>query len=140
MFRACAIILAIVPAVASAPVLSAEAGALRIELNKLEASGEDCLVTVVTENVEPTRLDTLKLDFVVFDQNGIVAKRMAAELGPLAASKTVVKTFPMAGVNCSSVKRLLVNDVLACEGDGRPVSGCVGRIETSSRASVQLVK
>lgn len=126
---------------ASAPLVAQEVAApLRVELNKLEDAGGDCRATVVTENAGADRLDSLKLDLVVFGGDGVVAKRLAAEFGPLPALKTLVKTFPISGLACTGIDRLLVNDVVACTTPAGPVDGCVDRIEPSSRAAARFVK
>ncbi|KAB0677217.1 hypothetical protein [Aureimonas leprariae] len=112
---------------------------ISIELNKLEAAGEDCQATVVATN-GAARLDSLKLDLVVFDGEGVVAKRLAAELGPLAAKKTVVKTFPVKGLACSSMSRVVLNDVISCAGPSGPVTDCIDRLELKARAKVEFAK
>lgn len=135
----CIMALATGPALAEGEVPETDAP-LRIELNKLEEAGADCRAIVVTENVSDTRLDSLKLDLVVFGADGVVAKRLAAELGPLTGGKTVVKTFPITAIACADIGRVLVNDVVACVAPDGPIEGCVERIEPSSRAAARLVK
>lgn len=132
--------------VASAPEALAQDGAapkpaepIAVELNKLEAAGADCQATVVATN-GLSRLDSLKLDLVVFDADGIVAKRLAAELGPLSAKKTVVKTFPVKGLACSAMSRVVLNDVLACTGPSGPVAGCLDDLALKTRTNVAFAK
>lgn len=126
---------------AAGPVRAQEpaTGPIRIELNRLEAAGGDCRATVVVEN-GPVALASLKLDLVIFDGEGIVAKRIAAELAPLARGKTVVKTFPVAGLACPDVSRVLVNEIMSCTTDAGPAPDCMDRIETASRTPARFSK
>jgi hypothetical protein len=140
IFPAIAVLAASVSgAFAQGAVVAKPAEPIAVELNKLEAAGGDCQATVVTTNGF-SRLDSLKLDLVVFDGDGIVAKRLAAELGPLAAKKTVVKTFPVKGLACSAMSRVVLNDVLTCEGPSGPVPDCLDGIEPKSRTNVAFAK
>lgn len=116
------------------------APAIAVELNKLETAGADCRATMVVSNGRPEALDSLKLDLVFFDAEGIVAKRLVTELGPLSRSKTVVKTFPVAGLACGSLSRVLINEAVACTGPSGPVADCVDALAPSSRAAAAFVK
>ena len=60
---------------------------LLVELNKLEPNEGDCRAYLVLENGSTSAFESLKLDVVVFDTDGIVAKRLAVEGGPAAARK-----------------------------------------------------
>lgn len=119
---------------------AAQPAPLAVELNKLEADGDGCRATMVVTNAPDAPLASLKLDLVFFDGEGIVARRLAAELAPLAAGKTVVKAFPVAGLGCADISRVLVNDVIACAGPSGPVDGCVDRLQPTSRAAAALTK
>ncbi|WP_181706540.1 hypothetical protein [Chthonobacter rhizosphaerae] len=129
---------ALAPSVPAAAQGTAEP--FRVELNRLEPVGADCRATVVTENTAAERLDSLKLDLVVFDRDGVVAKRLAAELGPLSARKTVVKAFPITGLACEAIDRVLVNDVVACATPAGALAGCVDRVEPTSRSTARFLK
>ncbi len=127
---------------ASAPgVVSAQAGdagRVAVELNKLEAAGDVCRSYVVVENGLGGDLDSLALDLVVFDGAGVIARRLAVELGPVPAEKTRVKVFDIDGVACDAIGRFLVNGVLACDG-ALPADGdCGERLALGSRAGVPL--
>lgn len=136
-----AMLIALLPlAVGAAAADDHAAGAVKVELNKLETAGDDCRSTMVVTNGGGQPLDSLKLDLVFFDAEGVVARRLAAELGPLVAGKTVVKTFPVAGMACTAMSRVLVNDVVACSGPTGPLPDCIARIEPSSRASTPFIK
>lgn len=124
------------PSVAQDPA----APVIGVELNKLETAGADCRATMVVSNGRAEALDSLKLDLVFFDGEGIVAKRLVTELGPLSRSKTVVKTFPVAGLACGSLSRVLINEAVTCTGPSGPVADCVDALAPSSRASATFGK
>jgi len=113
---------------------------IAVELNKLDAADVDCRATMLVTNGTDLRLDSLKLELVVFDANGVAGRRLAAEFGPLSKGKTVVKAFPVAGIGCAAISRVLLNGVLACGGAAQTVDGCVDLVAVASRASAPLVK
>jgi hypothetical protein len=115
---------------------AAEAAAVGVELNKLEAAGSSCRATLVIENGGDTAYDELRLDLVIFDSDGIVARRLAVDLAPLAAKKTVVKSFDIADLGCDGISRVLLNDVTACGA----ASDCLGLVDISSRAATPFMK
>ena len=100
-----------------APVLAEDAPALSVELNKLEQIGTDCRSYMVLANQTGAVLDRLSLDLVVFDTSGVIDRRLAVELGPVAPGRTQVKVFDMSDLDCGQVARVLMNDVLACVPD-----------------------
>lgn len=106
-----------------------------VELNKLEPSNGACRAYMVTENGRDSALQSLKLDLVMFNADGVIAKRLAVELGPLPAGKTRVKAFDIDGVGCGDVSRILLNDVLSCGG----VSDCLSLVTVASRSDVAFV-
>ncbi|WP_197708079.1 Tat pathway signal protein [Hartmannibacter diazotrophicus] len=113
---------------------------ISVEMNKLEAAGDDCRATFVIQNGLDEPLSALKLDLVVFDGQGIVARRLAADFAPLAAQKTAVKIFPVSRMACGDIDRVLLNDVLACEAADGAVKGCLDRLALHSRAAASFVK
>ena len=119
---------------------AAEEGGLRVELNRLEPLDDACRVYLVLANGTAEAFDAFKLDLVLFDTDGVIARRLAVEAAPLRAQKTSVKLFDLDALPCDRIGTVLLNDVLACSGTSGPVADCVARIETASRASAQLVK
>ncbi|WP_404379605.1 Tat pathway signal protein [Caenispirillum salinarum] len=112
-----------------------------VELNKLETAGGDCRVTWVLSNASPHDYDRLKLDIVAFDADGVVAKRLGAEMGPLPAEATRVKLFDLTGLDCRGISRLLLNGVLTCEtGATAGPDACAMVPETASRASIPFIQ
>lgn len=125
-----------------------------LELNKLEPltqGGPGCRAYFVVHNPDTQEVDPLRIDLVVFGTDGIIARRLALDLGPLPAGKTAVKLFDLQGVTCDAIGRVLINGVLACKGgDVTPASpatpdqelaACLDRLAVSSRiASVPVLK
>lgn len=125
--------IAICLTLAAAPVTAAD---VSIELNKLEQAQGACRSYLVLRNGTPAVFETMKLDLVLFDQDGIVARRLAVEMGPLPSAKTSLKVFNIDGVPCDQIGGLLLNDVIACADAGGPRTDCLTLIETSARGSV----
>ena len=112
-----------------------------VELNRLEQRDGACRAYLVMDNRTDARFGSFKLDLTLFDADGVVARRMALETGPLRPRKTTVKLFDVDGLGCVGIGRMLVNDVLACEQDDKgALSDCVDLLATSSRAATPLVK
>jgi hypothetical protein len=118
-------------ALAQAP---ASAGtALRIELNKIEAAGDNCRTYFLIDNQKGEGWRSLKLDLFALDTDGVAAKRLAVEVGPVPGRKTLIKLFDFPGLNCTRLGRVLLNDVLACEGAASSREDCLSAVETASK-------
>ena len=112
----------------SIPARAAEK--LGLELNTAESADDHCRLTFVIENKNQQAIDSIKLDLVTFNPDGIVQRRMVIDMGPVRADKTTVKTFSIEG-GCNQVGSILVNDVTACT-PGEP-SACIDGLALSSR-------
>lgn len=115
---------------------------LRLELNRLEpVQGETCRAYLVIENASPDAYSSLKLDLFAFDTDGVIAKRVAVEAGPIAAKKTSVKLFDFTGLSCERFSRVLLSDVIACETAKGSKVDCTAAIQTDSKiARVSFIK
>ncbi|WP_342104989.1 Tat pathway signal protein [Methylobacterium sp. SI9] len=113
-----------------------KAGPLKLQLNKVETAGEACRITMVIDNTKGTSLKSYKVDLFAFDTDGVAQKRVAVELGPLPPRKTVVKIFDFPGIACNKVGRVLLNDVLSCDGGDAAREACLERTETDSKAGI----
>ncbi|MBD8908759.1 Tat pathway signal protein [Methylorubrum zatmanii] len=113
----------------------AEAAPLKIELNRLEPAGEACRTYMLVDNSRGPALKSLKVDLFAFDTEGVAQKRLAVELGPVQEKKTVVRLFDFAGLACPKIGRLLLNDVLTCEGGDATRETCLERIEPATKTS-----
>jgi hypothetical protein len=122
--------------------------AIPIELNKLEplaTTPPGCRIYFVVSNPDPMPIPVLRLDLVLFGTDGVIARRVALDLGPLPAKKEAVRLFDLSGLSCKSIGQILVNDVLACQFTGKPAAeqqrqACLDRLAVSSRATVSLTK
>lgn len=121
---------------ASAQGEGAKGSPIKLQLNRLEPAGDACRTYVLVDNSRGGALKSLKVDLFAFDTEGVAQKRVAVELGPLADKKTSVKIFDFAGIACPKIGRVLLNDVLSCEGGEASREGCLERTETESKASV----
>jgi hypothetical protein len=116
------------------PAMAQQQQQLRIELNRLEPQQQGCRVWLVLGNSGSEALDTLRLDLVLFGRDGVVARRVAVEAGPLPAEKTSVRLFDLSGLPCEGVGMVLLNDLLACNGTEAPArASCLGRLALASR-------
>lgn len=123
------------------PAANAADRPVKIELNKLEPLKKDaCRVYLVLRNGSANAFDALKLDLVVFDPEGIVAKRLAVETAPLPAEKTRLKVFDVNGLACNRAGRLLLNAVMTCSNGSGKQSDCLKMISTSARGKVPFIR
>jgi len=118
----------------------AQAPKVAIELNKLEPAGEACRAYLVLNNRSQIAFTSLNLDLVLFDEGGIIAKRLAVETAPLPAGKLSVKAFDVADLDCAQVGRVLLNDVIACDGAPESPENCLALIEASAQGELSFVK
>lgn len=103
---------------------------ITIEINSAEAAQNKCRVAFVIANKGDAAVDTLKLDLAVFNRDGIVQRRLIAEMGPLRRAKTIVKTYEIE-TECAQIGSILVNDVTACApGDA---AACLDRLSLTSK-------
>ncbi|KAB1076327.1 Tat pathway signal protein [Methylobacterium planeticum] len=122
----------------TAPSAAPKAAPIKLQLNRLEPAGESCRTYLLVDNSQGTALKSLKVDLFAFDQEGVAQKRIAVELGPLPDKKTSVKIFDFTGISCPKIGRVLLNDVLACEGGEASRETCLERTETETKTSVPL--
>lgn len=119
-------------ALAAAPGHAGEPESIRIELNTANPAEGTCRLSFVIANKGDAALTSLKLDLVVFGRDGVINNRLIAEMGPLRAAKTIVKTFEVAEA-CAGIGSILLNDVTAC-APGEAAS-CLDRLVLASRIS-----
>ncbi|MCG7393627.1 Tat pathway signal protein [Microvirga sp. ACRRW] len=111
----------------------AKAVSLRVELNKIEASGENCRTYFLIDNRQQDAWRSFKLDLFALDKDGVAAKRLAVEVGPVPARKTLIKLFDFPGLSCPQLGSVLLNDVVACEGAASSREECLAAVETASK-------
>lgn len=119
---------------------SVQQEAIDIELNKLEPGDNGCRAFMVMHNGTTRTFSNLQLDLVVFDPNGIIVDQLAVDMAPLAADKTMVKVFEIAGHDCGTFGRVLLNDVLTCQEGDTAIERCVDLLVPASRAAIGFIK
>jgi hypothetical protein len=120
------LLLALLPA----PPARAADEAIRIELNAAEAVQGRCRLSFVIENKGDTAYESLKLDLAIFNSEGVIQRRVVAEMAPLRRAKTIVKAFEIEG-DCAKMGSVLVNDVTACEP--ATAGECLDRLTLASK-------
>ena len=112
----------------------AQPAPLRLELNRLEARDGLCRVWMVANNPGPEALDPVRLDLVLFGHDGVAARRLAVDIGPLPVNRTVVRLFDVAAQPCDGIAQILMNDVLLCgTAEAAARASCADRIAPASR-------
>jgi len=144
----------------TSPAWADAAAPIPLELNKLEplpapaaapagggAAAAGCRAYLVVTNPDAAPIEQLRLDVILFGTDGVILRRLALDLSPLAPHKTAVRLFDLQGQPCDGIGRLLVNDVLACQtgqqGSASPDQqrqACLDRLQVSSRAKAELTK
>lgn len=125
---------------AAIPAAQAQDGAVQVELNKLEPQENACRAYLVLQNGTESTFDSLRLDLVAFDTDGIVAKRLAVEAAPLPPGKTSLKLFDMSELSCEGIGHLLLNSVLACGDQNGERADCLDVIGVSAKPGLSLIK
>src|SRR3546814_13412190 len=77
----CGVLLGLVAGLTAGPALEEAAGGetVSIELNKREPQESACRAYLVVKNTGERAFDSRKLDLVMFDRGGVVAKRLAVQ-------------------------------------------------------------
>jgi len=130
-------------ATAFAALLAASASTaetVRIELNKLEPQDGACRAYLVFENGTARSFGAFRLDLILFNTEGVIARRLAVEGAPLPAKKTVVRLFDIQQLGCDGIGRILLNDMLGCQDAQGEVAGCTEMVEATSRTSANFSK
>jgi hypothetical protein len=118
----------------------AAASSLDIQLNKLESADKGCRAYIVINNTSDTEYQSLKLDLVLFQTDGVIGRRFSIDLAPLKPQKRSVKLFDIDGIACDKIGSFLINDVMECKSATGPVDSCLRNVKTSSLTKVQLSK
>ncbi len=119
---------------------AAQDSPVAIELNKLESREKSCRVFVLIGNKSDINYQSLKLDLILFRQDGVIERRLALDLAPVRANKTSVKTFDLDALECSGFSSILINDAIECKSEAGQIGDCLDRLAVSSRASVKFTK
>ncbi len=124
-----------------------DAPALTLELNKLEpvagaaGAAPGCRAYLVAADPEGgPKVDALRLDLVLFGTDGVIARRIALDVGPVQPGRMQVRPFELRDLPCDGISQILVNDALICKIGGADQTDCLDRVRTASRVSTKLVK
>jgi len=132
-------LLAAAPAAArdgdSAGDSKANGESMRVQLNKTTPVSDACRIYLVFENRTGRAFDAYTLDLVMFDTDGAILRRLAVEAGAMPVGKTRVKPFDLTDTACDRVGKMLLNEVMTCEGaDGTQANtGCTAAARPESR-------
>ncbi len=120
---------------------------LTLELNKLEpvpatsGGAGDCRAYIVATDPEGgAKVDALRLDLVLFGTDGVIARRIALDVGPIQPGRIQVRPFELRDLPCDSIGQILINDTMLCKIGGTDFPDCMDRLRTSSRVSAKLTK
>ncbi len=145
--RCLAALLTLLPAAAfsqaSAPgnngIAPPKPAGIAIELNKLESVPNACRGYFIVENGSAEGVKELKIDVFLFDRSGTILRRVALTFSDIRPNRTKVVLFDLAEASCAEVGRLLLNDVLACNGNsGTPIANCPELLSARTRAGVEF--
>lgn len=114
------------------------APSLNLELNGADASAAGCRLTFVVENRLGMGLDKAAFEIVLFNDAGLVERLAVLDFKELPDGKTKVRQFDIQGADCARVGRVLVNDAVACEGEGVEAGACLRRLVTATKSAVAL--
>ncbi len=128
------------PAAAQQTDKTASAGMVTVELNKLEPVDGACRVYLLLHNATETSFDKLQIELVSFEPNGEIGQRIAVDLAPLQAGRTVVRLFDLPKVDCRQIAKVLLNDVIACSPAPAGAPSCLDELQPSSRAGPEFWK
>lgn len=115
---------------------------IALELNKLETTEKGCRIYMVTSNASDAAYPTYQLDLVLFQPDGVIAKRIGMDIGPIKPLKRSLKLFDLDGLKCDRIGSVLVNDAMDCKSasGGLSQSECLAGLTLSSLGSVKISK
>lgn len=127
----------------AAPLIAqqAEEPQFTLELNNAaETESGSCRLTYVAANQSDSALDRTAYEVAVFDADGAVTRLLVLEFGALVSGKTKILQFDLAGSPCTSISRIVVNDVAACvdTATGEQSDICMSGLSASSRTAIQF--
>jgi hypothetical protein len=149
-FAAAGLFAALAAFASAAPARADDAPAapLPVELNKLEplpGPAAGCRVYFLVSNPDAEAFEQLRLDLILFANDGVIARRIGFDLAPLPPKKTAVRLFDLAGLGCDDIGKMLINDVISCVHKGSQPSdadraGCLDRLALTSKTKAAITK
>ena len=111
-------------------------GSIQLELNNAQDVDGACRISYLASNKTKQAFDRIAYDFVVFDAKEMVSRLLVLDFGQLPIGKTKVVQFDLSDQGCSSISRLLINDVSECSIAGGSSQLCIEGLKTSTRTSI----
>jgi len=121
------------PALAQEAASPAAAGNLALELNALTPSETGCRVSFLATNTLGTELTRSAFEIALFGANGGIERLVSLEFKAMPEGKTRILQFDISGLQCDGLTRVLINDVVACDGEGLDPKTCLDSLTTASR-------
>lgn len=112
---------------------------LSIELNTVEQQTGTCRLTFVAQNGLGVDVSAVVFETVLFGRADQVIDLTLFDFKHLPDGSPRVRQFDLAGVECASVGRVLLNDVHACTGANLTAELCAAELHWSSRADVEVL-
>jgi hypothetical protein len=106
---------------------------LALELNALTPSETGCRVTFLATNTLGTELTRSAFEIALFGAGGGIERLVSLDFKAMPEGKTRVLQFDIGELGCDKVSRVLINDVVACEGTGLDPKVCLAGLSTASR-------
>jgi len=125
--------LAMVPARAEG---SAPVPALTLELNSALPSDKGCRLTFLVNNNLGADLSKAAFEIALFNEAGVVDRLAVLDFKDLAAGKTEVARFDLAGTDCTKVSRVLINSATECAGSGVEPAACMRKLKTDTKTGI----
>ena len=99
-----------------------------------------CTGTLLFRNELGATLDRFNLDLFLFDDSGVITRRITIDMAPLRNGKTSVGLFRLIDGPCAGLSRVLVNDIPSCRAEHGSAVDCLAGLSVSSRSAVELIK
>lgn len=115
------------------PAMAQSPAELDLELNALTASETGCRVTFLATNKLGTELTRSALEIALFGSDGGIDRLVSLEFKAMPEGKARVLQFDISGLTCQNISRVLINDVVACEGEGLDPRTCLAALKPTSR-------
>ena len=109
-------------------------------MNNVRTVSGTCHASFLLRNDFAHTLDRFRLDLYIFGGDGVIKFRSNIDLAPLRNDKSTVITFRIAPEPCSSLSKVLVNDIPQCRAEGGKALDCLDGLAVSSRAPLALTK
>lgn len=131
-------VLALALPFAAGSVAAQEQPALAMDLNGLTQTDAGCRFTFVIENRLPGDLNKAIYEFALFGTDGLVERLLTLDFKELPKGKTRVRQFDLAGLQCTALARVLVNDARECGDEGTDPAACMRDLKTSTATELQF--